>query len=255
MSRLDIIRIPQALAAGNAYHEVRCGALDTIVAICAIASDSARHPEEVYGALQRANHDARLVDWKPLTVRTSCSELGSLIGRERRPSSVMAELQILRTALDPSEAPLLLRGALGPRGHLILTLSPWLHTAVRGGKVGHAYLRLDDYASLHGATSRRAYVWLAGWAGISGGDGKHTIAIDQLASHLWADAPGATATRRMRRARTLAALQVLDDLPHASWRLQVTGSHLTVERRPALAVVPCAPQGSHLTVVGQARSS
>lgn len=252
MSQLELIRVPQVLAAGNAYHDLRIQALDTAIALCAIASDSRRHPE-VYAELQRAKKNARLVDWEPLRVRTSLSELGQIVGKERRPESVVAELQALRRALDPLGDPLLLRAARGPRGRLILTLSPWLHTAVRGGRVGYTYLRLDDYLALRSATERRAYFWLAGWAGISGSDGKHTISIDQLAGHLWADARAAQ--RRNRRAQTLAAIKVLDDLPHASWRLQITDSHLTVERRPALTVVPCEPTGSHLTVVGQARSS
>lgn len=253
MPQLELIRVPQFIAAGNAYHDLRIQALDTIIALCAIASDSRRHPE-VYAELQRVKKNARLVDWEPLRVRTSLSELGQIVGKERRPESVLSELQTLRKALDPPGDPLLLRAARGPRGRVILTLSPWLHTAVRGGRTPYAYLRLDDYLTLRSATERRAYLWLAGWAGISGSDGKHTISIDQLAGHLWADARGTTA-RRMHRVRTLAALEALDDLPHATWRLRVIGSHLTVERRPALVAVPCEPPDGQLAVVRQIISS
>lgn len=243
MSRPELISMPHALAVGNAYHQVRIQALDTVVALSAIAGDSSRHPSDVYGELNRSDRDAYEATWWPLAISTSRSELAQVVGGHRRRSGVAErELALLAATRDDDGQPLVRVLRLGSTRGLEVTISAWWHRGVRRGST-HTYIRLDDYARLD-AVGRRGYVWLAGWVGISGGRKTRTIHADTLAGHLWADPPATASERRWRRHRTRQMVEDLAALRGAEWQLAPRGDQIAVGPHGA----ELAPRGDQAPV-------
>ena len=257
--RPDLIRIPQALAAGDEYHQVRILALDVVVALSAIAGDSRRvdrAPDgstgHVFGELghPEADGDPTLVDWEPLLIATTASELGRIVGRDRDLKVWRHEILALCETNDPQGAPLLIARRRRSDGAWLLEISAWWNTAVRGdalpkdaanikGKclVPYTYLSLSAYSRLRTPAARRMYVWLAGWLGISASE-KRTIAIDTLASHLWLAPPPSASARRDRRRTTRLAIGEIAHLPGIAWQLDTKGGMLTIRRRRKPRPVP-----------------
>ncbi|MDA8183541.1 MAG: replication protein C, IncQ-type [Actinomycetota bacterium] len=250
--RPGLIRLPQALAAADEYHQIRILALDTIVALSAIAGDSRRvdrAPDgstgHVFGELGHpvADGDPTLVDWEPLLIATTPSELGRIVGRDRDREAWRREILALCATDDPQGAPLVVVRRRRSDGAWLLTLSSWWNTAARGDalpkgvvqvkgkcKVPFTYVRPTDYSRLRTPAARRMYVWLAGWLGISGGAAR-PIGIDTLASHLWLMPPSTATARRDRRRTTRGAIAEIAHLPDIAWQLNVKGGMLTIRRR------------------------
>ena len=246
MSRPEVVSIPRALAVGEPYHQVRTQALDTVVALSAIAGDSARHPG-VHAELQQAKGDAHDASWWPLDISTSRSELAQVVGgRRRRPEAIDRELDLLASTRDPDGEPLA-SVVLGSTRRLEVTISAWWNRGVRRGSA-HTYLVLDDYRQLD-AVGRRGYAWLAGWAGIGGGSKPRTIRVDTLAGHLWADPPTTPAARWQRLARTRQVIEELGVLRGTRWYLVLRGDQVAVgplrgqDGHVVLAQAPDGPTG------------
>lgn len=240
------IRIPWALAADDAYHHLRSTSLDTIVALSVLASDSRRHRDEVFAPLGQAvaRGSGRLdaakdADWEGLTISTTTAELGAVVGHHRRPDAVLADLRRLSATVDPLGAKLVSghRNVRPRRVFVTATISPWWNAAARGAG-GHTYILPAAYRCLS-PLERRCYIWLAGWAGISGR--KHHIELDTLSAHLWPDAPPSAVARRRRRQRIRAALAAIDGLPDHGWRISEADGMVSVARRRAEPAATAAP--------------
>ena len=239
----DLVRIPRSVATQGRYHGTRTSALNAVIALSALAGDTSRLKRQgvdVFGQIDAAGGSAKAVDWGPLQVTTTIHHLGVATGLRRDRDLVAKELASLGQPPYPGGVPLLSwKGGLtalakwssSPWAPVAVTISADWHCAVRGGRVAHAYVDPDAYASLRTSTERRAYVWLAGWAGIHGPKEKpRSIKLDTLISHLWpASVPSAL---RMRRSRTRAALGTLNALPGHFWTIRVSGDVVTVVRRP-----------------------
>jgi hypothetical protein len=241
--------MPRALADGKSYHRLRMVALDTVVALSLLATDSKRHSHDVFGELENAGYDAKAVAWNPLEIRTSLRELGTVVGRRRRPADVRRELAYVAATKDPDHAPLITWTEEGRA--VAVTISAHWHSAARGGIAGGIQIVPAAYAGLP-PVERRAYVWLAGWAGIHGPKGKpRSIKLDTLASRLWPDRPLTPAAARQRRRRTKVALDRLSRLPEHRWIFEARADAVWVPARGTraeasasalvVAAVPAAP--------------
>lgn len=208
--RFTSVRMPRALTVNSRYHLLRMTALDTMVALSVLVA----HAERSNGTDEMANDAAR----KPFVLETSVHEIEAIIKRARRTGAITAELDSLACFHDPRGRPLLSWQGSGEA--VTATISAWWNAALHGeGDEEGTDLALEAYASLQTTTARRAYVWLAGWAGIDGGNHCPQIDLDLLITHIYAYPVASNAGHGERRAHARSALAALASLPGHAWHL------------------------------------